>query len=61
MVPFFFTGLDINKYTNSQKTLLQVVTNNVATNSTRGREHHSWQGFLKVGICIDVETLDKEW
>ena len=34
MVPFFFQGLDINKQTNSQKTLLQVVTNNMAANPT---------------------------
>ena len=25
-----------------------------------GLEDHSLQGFLKVGICIDVETLKKE-
>ena len=28
--------------------------------TTSGCKDHEWQGFLKVGICIDVETWEKE-
>ena len=32
----------------------------MVASTTSGCEGHAWQGFVKVGICIDVETWGKK-
>ena len=62
MVPFFSSpGFDINTLPTFKKTLSRVVANcNVwLPIATSGFENHSWQGFLKVGICIMYRDLRK--
>ena len=43
-----------------QPSLINTCGGNKWLQTTSGCKNHSWQGFLKVGICIDVEIYKKK-